>query len=211
MLSEQQTEEEKYQTAENISRSCVTNSEMITIENDLGELCKQGQLNALNLFLFGTVLKKRNKNDRAKLILIEALNKYPLLWGAWIELNIICKKEDQDLIKENLSDHWVKNLNISSYYIQVQQEDDSITVNGELIKHFPNSVYILNQIGHACYLNQSFTVALDVFKKLMTIDPYRYESMDLYSNILYIQENYGELASLAYKTFQNDKYRPETC
>ena len=35
--------------------------------------------------------------------------------------------------------------------------------------------------------------------------------MDLYSNILYIKENYGELAHLAYKVFHNDKYRPESC
>lgn len=161
--------------------------------------------------MYGTVLQKRNKQDKAKKVLIEALNSYPLLWGAWIELNTMLKKNDQELIKESLSDHWIKNFYLSSYYIQVQQEDDSITVNGALRHYFPDSVYILNQIGHACYLNQSFNVSLDVFNKLMKLDPYRYENMDLYSNILYIQENYGELASLAYKTFKNDKYRPETC
>ena len=100
---------------------------------------------------------------------------------------------------------------MSSYFIQIQQENDSINVNGALKSYFPDSLYILNEIGHACYLNQSFNVALDIFKKLITLDPNRYESMDLYSNILYIQENYGELAYLAYKCFKNDKYRPETC
>lgn len=35
--------------------------------------------------------------------------------------------------------------------------------------------------------------------------------MDTYSNILFIKENYCELSNLAYKCFQNDKYRPETC
>ncbi len=54
-------------------------------------------------------------------------------------------------------------------------------------------------------------MSLDWFEKLVAIDPYRYENMDLYSNILYIKENYGELAYLAYRTFHNDKYRPETC
>jgi anaphase-promoting complex subunit 8 len=42
-------------------------------------------------------------------------------------------------------------------------------------------------------------------------DPFRYENLDLYSNILYIKENYGELANLAFNVFQNDKYRPESC
>ncbi len=35
--------------------------------------------------------------------------------------------------------------------------------------------------------------------------------MDLFSNILYIQEKYGELANLAFTLHQNEKYRPETC
>ena len=33
----------------------------------------------------------------------------------------------------------------------------------------------------------------------------------MYSNSLYIKENYGELAHLAFNVFQNDKYRPESC
>lgn len=52
---------------------------------------------------------------------------------------------------------------------------------------------------------------MDHFQRLMMIDPFRYENMDLYSNILYIKENFGELAHLAYKVFHNDKYRPESC
>lgn len=35
--------------------------------------------------------------------------------------------------------------------------------------------------------------------------------MDTYSNILFIKENYCELSNLAFKCYQNDKYRPETC
>lgn len=211
MLSEQQTEEERYQSSENISRSCVTNSDMITIENALTEFYSRNELNALNLYLFGVVLKKRNKKEQAKNILVESLAKYPLLWGAWTELNMIIKKEDQELIKDQLPNHWVKNFNIASYLRQVQQENDSIDLNGALRRHFPTSVYILNEIGHACYLGQRYGAALEIFKRLMAIDPHRYEDMDLYSNILYIQENHGDLAALAYRSFKCDKYRPETC
>lgn len=149
MVSEQQSEEEKYQSSENISRSNVTNTELITIESELGEYYKNNQLNALNYFMYGTVLKKRNKLKEAKQVLLEAINKFPLLWGAWLELNMILKREDQDLIREGLNNHWIKNFYLSSYYIQIQQEDDSITVNGALRKYFPDSLYILNQIGHA--------------------------------------------------------------
>jgi anaphase-promoting complex subunit 8 len=43
------------------------------------------------------------------------------------------------------------------------------------------------------------------------LDPHRYENIDTYSNILFIKENYCDLSNLAFKCFQNDKYRPETC
>ena len=59
--------------------------------------------------------------------------------------------------------------------------------------------------------NIEYEVAQEYFEKLMFIDPYRYENMDTYSNILFIKENYCDLANLAYRCFQNDKYRPETC
>jgi len=41
-----------------------------------------------------------------------------------------------------------------------------------LIEVFKNSVYLINEIAHACYLNQSFDHALKMFKKLKQIDPY---------------------------------------
>lgn len=103
------------------------------------------------------------------------------------------------------------NFYFANFYLEIHQEKDCINLNAALIKHFPNSVYLINQIAHASYTSQEYDIALDWFEKLLAIDPYRYENMDLYSNILYIKENFGELAHLAYKVFQNDKYRPESC
>lgn len=60
-------------------------------------------------------------------------------------------------------------------------------------------------------LNAEFDPSLDWFQKLLEIDPYRFENMDTYSNILYIKENQGELANLALRQFDNNKYNPETC
>ena len=35
--------------------------------------------------------------------------------------------------------------------------------------------------------------------------------MDVYSNILYVQEAFGPLSHLAHRLASSDKYRPETC
>ncbi len=59
---------------------------MIAIENELTQLYDKGALNALNLYLYGIILKERNKKDDAKKVFIQALNKLPLLWSAWLEL-----------------------------------------------------------------------------------------------------------------------------
>ncbi len=52
---------------------------------------------------------------------------------------------------------------------------------------------------------------MEWFEKIVDLDPYRFENMDTFSNILYIKENQGELANLALRCFYNNKYTPETC
>ena len=54
---------------------------------------------------------------------------------------------------------------------------------------FKNSNYLINQVAHCFYNSQEFDISLDWFERLVEIDPYRYENMDTYSNILYIKEN----------------------
>lgn len=57
-----------------------------------GEYKKSG-LDAINLYMLGLILKQKNKKEEAIEIFIEALNKMPLLWSAWLELsNLITKK-----------------------------------------------------------------------------------------------------------------------
>lgn len=203
-------EEEKFQNGENASRSLVVNKALTQIEKKLEAYYEQGKLDALNLYIYGVTLKQRNKIKKAKEVLVAALNKFPLLWSAWLELNLLLKRTDKAIF-DQINAHWIKNFYFASYFVKIQQEDESITLNSKLVEHFRNSVYLINEIAHACYLNQSFDHALDMFKKLKQIDPYRFESMDLYSNILYIKEDFGELAHLAFESFTSDKYRPETC
>lgn len=54
-------------------------------------------------------------------------------------------------------------------------------------------------------------MAINMFVELLTDDPYRLDNLDTYSNILYVKEMKSELADLAHKVVQIDKYRVETC
>lgn len=50
-----------------------------------------------------------------------------------------------------LKEHWVLNFYYANFFLEIHQEKDCINLNGALIKHFPNSVYVINQIAHASY------------------------------------------------------------
>ena len=112
----------------------------------------------------------------------------------------------------------MKNLFFSSFWLEKYKNDMSIELNYGMLCFFKNSNFIMNQIAHSFYNiqckflnNQEFDPSLEWFQKLLELDPYRYENMDTYSNILYIKEDHGELANLALRQFDNNKYNPETC
>lgn len=66
--------------------STVVNKTLEKIEQELEELYKAKNLNALNCYLLGVVYKERHKKQEAKDAFIKALNQMPLLWSAWLEL-----------------------------------------------------------------------------------------------------------------------------
>jgi hypothetical protein len=49
-------------------------------------LHERGALNAINLYLYGVILKEKCKKEEAKAVFAEALSRVPLLWSAWLEL-----------------------------------------------------------------------------------------------------------------------------
>lgn len=53
--------------------------------------------------------------------------------------------------------------------------------------------------------------AIETFKHLQTVDPYRLDNLDTYSNLLYVRELKTDLANLAHHAVSIDKYKVETC
>lgn len=49
------------------------------------------------------------------------------------------------------------------------------------------------------------------FKKILELDPYRVDDIDIYSNILYVTEDRLRLSKLAHEFLTVDKDRPEVC
>ena len=55
------------------------------------------------------------------------------------------------------------------------------------------------------------TEARECFESLRERDPFRLDDLDVYSNVLYVQEARAELSRLAHAATRCEKYRPETC
>jgi len=75
------------------SKSSV-NPELSLIQMELGKLYESNQLNELNLYLYGLVLKETMKKEEAKEIFIKVLNILPCFWSAWLELCKLMEEED---------------------------------------------------------------------------------------------------------------------
>ncbi len=60
-------------------------------------------------------------------------------------------------------------------------------------------------------MNVDYDEAESIFSTLLNADPHRIDSLDVYSNILYVMAARPKLAFLAQVATATDKFRPETC
>ena len=180
----------------------VENRQLFSIESQLKPI------DALCSYLLGVVKKHRGETQQAKDLLVSSLNEFPINWSAWLELYDLCDPE----CLSKLNNHWMKNFFIAQFYHKVQKTEESIDLYALVAeKYFPSSSFIYSQIGNEFFLMDDYTNAIIWFEQVEEVDPYSYELMDVYSNILYVREEAGKLSYLAHRMFQNDKYRPETC
>ena len=108
-------------------------------------------LNGINLYLYGVVLKERNKKEEAKQAFMQALNKQPLLWSAWLELGGLVSFSESKGLFESLNSHWMVNFYMSNFKLDNQYDNECLSFNTQLLRQFPNSVFLLNQIAHIAY------------------------------------------------------------
>ncbi|KAL9127817.1 MAG: hypothetical protein Q9217_003377 [Psora testacea] len=164
-------------------------------------------------YLYGTVLAKAKTEEDAKMWLIKSVRLAPFNWGAWLELaQLLSNVEDLQKVIPKLP----QNLMTLMFHLYVSQElyqhtepvHQSLT---ELERVFPESQFLKTQRALLYYHSKDFEEAESIFSALLASAPYRIDSLDHYSNILYVMSNRPKLAFLAQVTTAIDKFRPETC
>lgn len=95
---------------------------------------------------------------------------------------------------------------------ELYQSADSVhNALSEIELIFPTSSFLKTQRALLHYHSKEFDEAESIFSGLLQTDPYRIDSLDNYSNILYVLDHKPKLAFLAQMATSTDKFRPETC
>jgi anaphase-promoting complex subunit 8 len=194
-------------------------NEMEMVEKVLERHDERKELEEVNLFVLALIKKDRQKNKEAIELLVRTLNKMPFFWSAWLELcRLLVEGEDVDCFEVlgRIDNHWMKNFFASSLFIEnirthENYENYCYDICYGLWIFFDKSCYLLNMLAVLFHNLSNYENSMDFFQKILILDPFRYENIDILSNILYVKEKQNELGRLAINCFENDKYLPETC
>lgn len=77
--------------------------------------------------------------------------------------------------------------------------------------YFSGSLWLMTQRATALYHLHDFSQAEAQFDRILSLDPYRIDDIDVLSNILYVTNNRLKLTRLANEFLAIDKDRPEVC
>ena len=160
--------------------------------------------------------------DQAKEVLLESIRLEPCLWGAWLELAHHINDRDT-LHSLDLPNHWIKYMFSAHTYIELHLNQQALEIYfGLQTGGLDKSTYLLAQVSKCeyCHANMKIKVvipiqiaiayhnmrqvtrAVEKFQQLLSgIDPYRLDNLDIYSNLLYVNEQRVELAHLAHKRY----------
>ncbi|KAI9847973.1 MAG: Anaphase-promoting complex subunit 23 [Sclerophora amabilis] len=178
-------------------------------KSDGGSERSQGWLE----YLYGVILAKEKNDDEARRWLIRSVTLFPYNWSAWLELgSLISSVEELNQVSALLPNHlmtFIFNLYSSQELYQADEATHSRLTDLERV--FPGSQFLKTQRALLFHHSKDFEEAESIFSSLLHTDPHRIDSLDHYSNILYVMSDRPKLAFLAQVASATDKFRPETC
>ncbi|RDW95197.1 hypothetical protein BP5796_00960 [Coleophoma crateriformis] len=164
-------------------------------------------------YLYGMILAKDKNEEEAMRWLVRSVHLYPMNWGCWLEMtSLINRVEDLNRISQHLPQNicsFIFHLHTS---LELYQSAPNLTNSlHQLLSIFPTSPFLLTCQGLLAYHTKDFVSAESHFSQLLALHPHRLDSLDHYSNILYVMNLRPKLSFLAHLCSSIDKFRPESC
>ncbi|CAG9536595.1 unnamed protein product [Cercopithifilaria johnstoni] len=201
--------------ADSIGRMEYDDSEFKELHN---ELCLLGSdhpeyFDTFLLYILAKVRYSLKLKERAKEAFLESVSLNRAMWPSWEELIMLVDSVDEAETEAYSADgHWMYQFFRAAVLSRFQLHKNALEQYEKLSKcGFPNMPYIMNQVAASLNNMQEHDMALEFFKKVRKIDPYRVEQMHLFSDSLYVRASRSDLAHLAHAFFKTHKFCWETC
>ncbi|OHT06646.1 TPR Domain containing protein [Tritrichomonas foetus] len=165
----------------------------------------------INLYIYAAILVRCNRHKDALPFLLKSLNAFPLNRSAWRLLITILIRFDDSVIAPSLGSlpkHWTSLLFRIELFAELQQTEAALRLIPSI--NLPRTASIVALEAAVRYHHRDFERAQTLFEELRRMDPYRLETLELYSNLLFVKEDVAGLSELAQSLTKIDKFRPET-
>ncbi|KAH6694974.1 anaphase promoting complex subunit 8 [Leptodontidium sp. MPI-SDFR-AT-0119] len=164
-------------------------------------------------YLYGMVLAKDKNEAQAMHWLLKSVHLYQMNWSCWLEMaSLIGRMEDLQQLGQRVPAHifgFIFNIHTS---LELYQSGPDLSARlDQLLSIFPTSPFILTCVALLAYHTKDFVTADAHFSNLLALHPHRLDSLDHYSNILYVMNLRPKLSFLAHLCSAVDKFRPESC
>lgn len=190
------------------------------LEEIMAELVVSEQ-DAFTKYLRGIIYRAKGQPDRAREILMESVTEYPYNWSAWLELkSCLTRLIDTEEVITTLSQKFKSlsnghNVMLALFLCHANEEMDPAhsarVLQQKLFKFFPKLSSLLTLLARIYNGEGQYTLATELFERVIKEDPYRLDDLDAYSNLLYVTEQKAKLAYLAQHVEATCKYRTESC
>ena len=181
-------------------------------------------LDAFGLHVYGMVLSACEKapllphSPAPQTVLMQSLMLFPYNWSCWLDLAdcaVRDRQAERDIelkLQPILGGHFMYHFFCAHLQASHQDHAAALQIYEKWVERdlFPGSPYLLTECAVSHYHLRQFGNAQHMLEGLHRDMPYRLDSMDIYSNILYVQEDAVTLSQLAHTAVQVDKYRAET-
>ncbi|KAF9111779.1 anaphase-promoting complex component apc8 [Mortierella sp. AM989] len=214
LVGEKRREQDTREVLGPLDNGMAINKEIEKIDSELAECYQSGNLDSFCKYLYGVVLIKRQRKSLAVTVLVESINQYPYNWSAWLDLGSCLSsyaavtKITSELPTSFMTTYFLSHVTLEHF--SSQYEEGAAWLD-ELSAAFPRSAYIKCERAIALYHARDFPGAAKAFEELVKENPHRLDSLDVFSNVLFVTDSRAKLSFLAHSCAMTDNFRPETC
>ncbi|KAG5735114.1 Anaphase-promoting complex subunit 8 [Termitomyces sp. T112] len=170
------------------------------------------------LFLKGLFLARLSRREESIESILRSIAGFPWNWSAWTLLgSCIGDGEELSSLLQLLplppTHPLVQMFQTKTLNELHNPSDHELHLCNQLLSNdfFPNSLWMMSLRACVLYHLHDFGQAEVQFEKILALDPYRIDDIDVYSNILYVTDSRLKLSRLAHEFLALDKDRPEVC